>query len=103
MRKKHYIVNPDKLKIEKKFVDLESNEGFYSGKEQRIKCWNELDKNNNRTGNYFEERNIFNNERDAKMRLDIIILEKIADIDIKKNELDIERNKLLKLLTDGRK
>lgn len=119
MKKEHYVVDEDDLIVKKALLDLESNEWHYtfeskdgiqykdpvaSSRCKMIRHYNELTNDERiRTGKSYEEQDIFNNERDARMRLEMIILEKIYDIDEKKAKLDKERNKLFKLYINGRK
>lgn len=119
MKREYYVVDENHLIVKKALLDLESNEWYHTFESKddvqykdpvacsrckMIKNYNELTNDERiRTGKSYEEQNIFSNERDAKMRLDTIILEKIAEIDMKKIRLDEERNKLFKLYINGRK
>ena len=119
MKREYYVVDENDLIVKKALLDLESNEWYHTFESKdgvqhkdpvacsrckMIKHYNELTNDERiRTGKSYEEQNIFSNERDAKMRLDMIILEKIAEIDMKKIRLDEERNKLFKLYINGRK
>ena len=119
MKREYYVVDEDDFTVKKALLDLESSEWYHTFESEdgvqykdpiacsrckMIKHYNELTNDERiRTGKSYAEQNIFNNERDAKMRLDMIILEKMYDIDIEKIRLDEERNKLFKLYINGRK
>lgn len=119
MKREYYVVDEDDLIVKKALLDLESNEWYHTFESKdgvqykdpvacssckMIKHYNELTNDERiRTGKSYTEQNIFSNMLDAKMRLDIIILEKIDEIDMMKIMLDEERNRLFKLYINGRK
>lgn len=119
MKREYYVVDENDLTVKKALLDLESNEWYNtfeskdgvqykdpvaSSRCKMIKYYNELtDDERVCTGKSYKEQNIFSSKTYAQVRLDVIILDKIAEIDEKKAKLDNERNKLFKLYINGRK
>lgn len=113
MKREYYVVNEKDLTINKALLDLESDEFFFTFKDEdyvfkdhyaraeaeRIKWYNELTEDTLlRTGKAYKKENIFSDEESAKERLKNVIIEQANDLQHNIDVLETKRQELMNKL-----